>query len=318
MSARKRRNRRSPGRSSTLGLFLVLVVAVAVGVLVGGYIGRQSPPPYVPARTAAALPPVKTAAPSPQRHDASHGPSADAPRASNQPSNAPPPTAEPPTAETPSVEKAAPAKPRPRRAAGYTGELVRCAGSSKVALTFDAGASPEPTPAILSALRTAGVHSTFFLTGKWSEQNPALVRRMAAEGHEIANHTYSHPDLRKLTDEQIADQLAKTDEILRRTAGQGVSSYFRPPFGGRDKRVLSAASQAGYSAVYWSLDSWDSFKKGITSREISERVLGRVEGGDIVLMHCGSAATAQALPGIIEELRRRGLEPATISELAEQ
>lgn len=184
-----------------------------------------------------------------------------------------------------------------------------------VALTFDAGASSKPTPDLLDTLGSASLRVTFFLTGKWCERNEALVRRMHDEGHEIANHTYSHPDLRKLSDDAVRDQLDKVDEIILRITGAHCAPYFRPPYGARDKRVLRVASEAGYTSIYWSLDSWDAFKKSITSDEIEERVLDRIQGGDIVLMHCGSPATAAALPDLISRLRSRGLRVVRVSEL---
>jgi len=195
------------------------------------------------------------------------------------------------------------------------GEVSHVAGSMKVALTLDAGASAAPTPSILKTLAASGVQVTFFLTGKWAEQNEGLVRRIRSEGHEIGNHTYSHPDLRKLSDAGILDQLKKTDDIIARITGRECDPLFRPPFGSRDRRVLRVAGDAGFACVYWSLDSWDSYKKGITSQEITERVLSRVQGGDIVLMHCGSQATADALPGLINALESRGYGIVKVSEL---
>lgn len=186
---------------------------------------------------------------------------------------------------------------------------------SRIALTFDAGASAAPTPDLLDALASAGLRVTFFLTGKWCERNPDLVKRIAADGHEIANHTYSHKDLRTLTDEQIRAQLADMNDVVVRLTGRDTAPYFRPPYGARDKRVLNAAADAGYSSIYWSVDSWDAFKTGITADEIRDRVLEKARAGDIVLMHCGSRPTAEALPGIIDELRSRGLEIVTVSEL---
>ncbi len=184
-----------------------------------------------------------------------------------------------------------------------------------VALTFDAGASSKPTPDLLDALNAAGPRVTFFLTGRWCEQNEALVRRIHNDGHEIANHSYSHPDLRKLGDEAIREQLAKVDEIVARITGEHCAPYMRPPYGGRDKRVLRIASEEGYTSVYWSLDSWDAYKRGITSHEIKRRVLDRIQGGDVVLMHCGSRATADALPELIRDLQSRGLQVVTVTEL---
>lgn len=229
-----------------------------------------------------------------------------------------------PTARVTEQKPATPSAPAPpeakrgtvHRLAAYPGEIGHTASKTRIALTLDAGASPSPTPGILQTLRDAGVHVTFFLTGKWCEQNPDLVKEIAADGHEIGNHTYSHPDLRKLDDAAIAEQLSKTEDIVVGLTGKSTKPYFRPPFGGRDKQVLGVAGEQGYTSVYWSLDSLDAYKKGITSLEIEKRVLDRAQGGDVVLMHCGSAATAAALPEIIAKLRERGFEIVKVSELA--
>ncbi|MEN6370980.1 MAG: polysaccharide deacetylase family protein [Armatimonadota bacterium] len=188
-------------------------------------------------------------------------------------------------------------------------------GGGRIALTFDAGASPKPTPALLRILASKGVRATFFLTGKWVEGNRELTRQIAAAGHEIGNHTYSHPDLRKLTDDEIREQLARTEELVQSTAGISTKPLFRAPFGARDSRVLSVAHDEGYRSVYWTVDSWDAFKKGIAADEIRDRVLDRSQDGSIVLMHCGSSPTVDALPEIIDGLRARGYELVTVSEL---
>ena len=295
-----------------------MAVAVIVGVCAGSYLGRHFTIPY----TTAARPhgPSHQSRPAASEADRS-------PNARVRPSHGPVPApvrdqpAEPRQTATVTPEKPPPPpreSPKPkhrRRTSGYAGEIAHTDSASMVALTFDAGASGAPTPAVLDALKSAGLHVTFFLTGKWCERNEALVKRIHDGGHEIANHTYSHPDLRELTDEAIKEQIEKTDEIVLRITGEHCAPYLRPPYGGRDKRVIRIASEAGNRTVYWSLDSWDSFKKGITSREIRERVLDRVQGGDVVLLHCGSQATADALPELIRELEARGYRVVTVSEM---
>lgn len=212
-----------------------------------------------------------------------------------------------------------PDSPAPPAASGHTTKVELMQGSSgsgMIALTFDAGASPKPTPSILRTLKHYGVHSTFFLTGRWMESNPGLTREIAEDGHEISNHSYSHPDFTKLDDTHIHEQLEKTEQIAEDTAGISTKPFFRPPYGARNTHVRTVAAEEGYQSVFWSVDSWDAFKKGITPAEIKDRVLSKAKGGSIVLMHCGSAATAEALPSIIEELRARGYRLVTVSELA--
>ncbi len=141
------------------------------------------------------------------------------------------------------------------------------------------------------------------------------MRQIRDEGHEIGNHTWSHKDMGKLSDAQVTDELTRMDDIVLRITGGHTQPYFRPPFGARNQHVRELAAQEGYRTIYWSLDSWDSVKAGITSEEITDRVLGKVTGGDIVLMHCGSQASAGALPGLIRDLEKRGFKIVTISEL---
>jgi len=195
-------------------------------------------------------------------------------------------------------------------------ELVRGSPNErKIALTFDAGSSRDPAPAILETLRSEGVRATFFLTGRWAEKNPDLVRAIARDGHLIGNHSYSHPDFRRLSATEIAEEIEKTEKIIEREAGVSTKPYFRPPYGGLDRRVLDTIGEAGYITVYWSVDSWDGFKKGITADEIRRRVLSRAKPGAIVLMHCGNRSTAEALPEIIRSLRAQGYELVPVSEL---
>ena len=202
-----------------------------------------------------------------------------------------------------------------KRYAGYPTEIAYVKGSSRIALTFDAGASAAPTPAILAALKDADLQATFFLTGKWCEKNPELTKQIINDGHEIGNHSYSHPDFRKISDSAIAEQLKKTENIVVNLTGQSTKPLFRPPYGGRNKHVLSVVGGQGYTSIYWSLDSWDAFKKRITSTEIRDRILKRVQGGDIVLLHCGSEPTAKQLPELIEKLKDRGFTMVKVSEL---
>lgn len=187
--------------------------------------------------------------------------------------------------------------------------------SRKIALTFDAGASPLPTPDILDILARHGIHATFFLTGAWIEKNPDLTCRIANEGHEIGNHTFSHKGLTKLTARETMEELERTEQLMLKLTGRSTKPLVRVPYGVRDKRVISVLSKAGYRSIYWNLDSWDGFKKDITPDEIKQRVLSKVSNGSIILFHCGSRATADTLDSILQQLLSEGYEPVTISDL---
>lgn len=189
-----------------------------------------------------------------------------------------------------------------------------------VALTLDAGADAAPTPRMLEALRARGVTITFFLTGRWIRDNPDLVRQIVADGHEIANHTFNHPDLTTLEDDAIRAELADTEAILRETApGAGIRPFFRPPYGAYDERVLRVIIDAGYLPVYWTLDSLDSVGEPKTAAFLLERVTGKLTPdelrGAIILAHCGSAATADALPQILDRLSVMGFEVRKLSDV---
>jgi peptidoglycan/xylan/chitin deacetylase (PgdA/CDA1 family) len=142
-----------------------------------------------------------------------------------------------------------------------------------------------------------------------------LVRRIAAAGHELANHTYSHPDLCRLSNAAVARELERTDALVRRITGRGTRPYFRPPFGSRDRRVLREAARCGYCSVYWTTDSLDSIRQDVTPQQIERRVLAHARPGSIILMHCGSQATARALPRLLGALERRGYRIVTVGEL---
>lgn len=184
-----------------------------------------------------------------------------------------------------------------------------------VALTFDAGSSAEPVPKILRALAQRGLHCTFFLTGQWMERYPEAARQIAEAGHELGNHSWSHPAFTSLSDEQIREQLRRTEEIAQRVCGRSTKPLFRPPFGARDERVRTVVAEEGYLTVYWTIDSWDSVKKEITPQMITDRVMRYMRPGAIVLMHCGSEATAEALLQLLNALEAQGYQVVTVSEL---
>ena len=115
-----------------------------------------------------------------------------------------------------------------------------------------------------------------------------------------------------------AETKGRTEEIVEGTLGKSTRPYFRPPLGARDSRVRRVVGDEGFLTVYWTLDSRDSVDRGITADQIRERVLGKAGPGSIVLMHCGSQASADALPGILRGLKERGLTPVTIGRLLQE
>lgn len=188
-------------------------------------------------------------------------------------------------------------------------------GVKRVALTFDAGSNAAAVRSILDTLARKNLRVTFFLTGQFCERFPEESRLIGAAGHEIGNHSFSHPRLTRLTEEGIRDELEKGRASIERATGSSVAMLFRPPFGDRNARTDTTVRSLGYQSVMWTLDSHDSVVKGITADRVAERVLQKVCPGGVVLMHCGSVASAEALPRIIEELTRRGYTIAPVSQV---
>lgn len=189
----------------------------------------------------------------------------------------------------------------------------------RVALTLDAGAGSEPVPSILATLRERDIRVTFFLTGAWVRDNPDLARQIVADGHEIANHSLNHPDFRDLENEQIVDELDSTERLIKEIAGVTARPFFRPPYGAYDRRVLLTVAEQGYLPIYWTLDSLDSVGEPKTPEFLVERVTTTLTAeelrGAIILAHCGSAATAEALPTILDRFDELGLEVRPLSEV---
>jgi peptidoglycan/xylan/chitin deacetylase (PgdA/CDA1 family) len=190
-----------------------------------------------------------------------------------------------------------------------------------LALTLDAGADAAPVPAMLKTLREHNVKLTFFLTGTWIKDNPDLARQIVADGHEIANHSFTHPDFRNLSDAAFRKELDDTEALLQETTGASSRPLFRPPYGAYDARVLQLVESQGYLPIYWTLDSLDSVGEPKTPDFLFERVTSKLAPdklrGAIILAHCGSQPTADALPRILDRFAELGLEVKKVSEVLE-
>jgi peptidoglycan-N-acetylglucosamine deacetylase len=174
-----------------------------------------------------------------------------------------------------------------------------------VALTFDDGPHPESTPWLLEELETYGLRATFFLVGRQVERFPELAQRIADEGHDLANHTYDHPDLRQLGDGAIDTQLRVTNEIITEVAGV-TPRWFRPPFGATNDRVRARVVAHGMTEVIWSLDTHD-WRASVSEADIIAAVTS-AENGDVVLAHDrGKPNTPGAVAAIAADFEARGL-----------
>lgn len=186
-----------------------------------------------------------------------------------------------------------------------------------IALTFDDGPDPVDTPAILDLLGEYHAHATFFITGKKAEQYPEIVKREAIEGHEVANHTYTHRMLLRCSDEQIRSEIARAQRSIALAAG-AKPVLFRPPEGFFNSRVLSVGREEGLLTVLWSwhhpTDDWA--RPGVG--HIVKGIMSDVRSGDIVLLHdyvSGKTQTIDALRIILPKLTQEGYRFVTVSEL---
>lgn len=189
--------------------------------------------------------------------------------------------------------------------------------SSKViALTFDDGSDGANINKILSILSTHNIKATFFLTGSGAENHPQAIKNIAAKGHQLANHSYSHPDFRTLTATQMKSQLDRTETIIKNLTGKTTKPIFRAPFGSVNSNVLAGVGAAGYGyTIHWNIDTIDW--RGDSATTITNKVLNNVVPGTIVLMHTGAGAsgTPTALPNIITKLKAKGYSFVTVSQL---
>ena len=194
---------------------------------------------------------------------------------------------------------------------------VRCVGNNemKIALTFDDGPHRCYTPEILDVLDGYGVKATFFVIGENCRENLGIVRRELDSGHEIGNHTYSHPHLTNITAEKLFGEIVCTENILFEV-GEYRPKLFRPPEGVYSLTVSGTLERLDYIPILWTVDTTDW--KHPSAEKIAKTVTDNVKPGSIILCHdyvSGKSNTAAAMRLFIPELLKRGYVFVTVSEL---
>ena len=184
----------------------------------------------------------------------------------------------------------------------------------KVALSFDAAWGNEDTQEILNILKNHDVHVTFFMTGGWVEKYPDDVKAIYEAGHDLGNHSETHPNMSQLSNEQKTEELMLVHKKVKELTGEDMY-LFRPPYGDYDDEVILNAKENGYYTIQWDVDSLDWKDYGVDSivdTVVNHKNLGN---GSIILCHNGAKYTKDALDAMINGLQEKGYEIVPVSEL---
>src|SRR5436190_10873019 len=182
-----------------------------------------------------------------------------------------------------------------------------------IAMTFDDGPSATLTPKLLDILATHQIKATFFVIGENVAEHPEIVTREAKEGHEIANHSWSHPNFGKMSDDGVRSQLRRTDDAIRNAIGNS-PTLMRPPYGSISVRQKKWINQEfGYKIVLWDVDPLDWRRPG--ANVVCNRIVKNTRAGSIILAHDIHPGTIDAMPCVLNQLEAKGFKFVTVSEL---
>jgi peptidoglycan/xylan/chitin deacetylase (PgdA/CDA1 family) len=182
-----------------------------------------------------------------------------------------------------------------------------------IAMTFDDGPHAQNTPRLLDMLKERGIHATFFLVGQNAAEYPQIVKRIVAEGHDIANHSWSHPQLSRMTDEGVRQEIEKTQAAI--LAGSGVTpKLMRPPYGAFTERQRRWANgEFGFKIILWDVDPLDW--KVRNAAHVQSEILRQTQAGSIILSHDIHKTTVDAMPATLDALAAKGFKFVTVSQL---
>ncbi|MCK2217570.1 polysaccharide deacetylase family protein [Actinomadura sp. ATCC 31491] len=193
-----------------------------------------------------------------------------------------------------------------KKAAAVDCEQVKC-----IALTFDDGPG-KYAGTLLDTLKKYDAKATFFLEGQYAKSRPQYVKRMVAEGHELGNHSYSHPDFTKSEPGAIRNEIQKTQDAVKKAAGVE-PKLLRPPYGLADLTVSDIAEEYGMPIILWTAGSEDWSSKNVEA--IKKKTLEVAKPGGIILMHDWVKQTVDAMPSIVKSLQNKGYHLVTVSEV---
>lgn len=187
-----------------------------------------------------------------------------------------------------------------------------------VALTFDDGPDPSYTPVVLDVLKKYDARATFFILGIRAEKHPDIIKRMAREGHEVGNHSYSHRDFGKKDDtDYMLMEIRRANDIIYRLSGQK-SVLFRPPGGYLSNALIDLVKKEKLTIAYWSYIQDTKDWKGSSAESIANHLIKNIKPGQIIILHDGcnnGMETARAVNIVLDKLSRDGWRFVTVSEL---
>lgn len=200
--------------------------------------------------------------------------------------------------------------PAPRAASQYNSAHT---ARRVIALTFDDGPHPDLTPKLLDILRQNGVRATFFVVGRNVKAYPEIARRIVAEGHEIANHSWSHPALPKLGAAGLRHEIENTNAVIESVTGRRPTNM-RPPYGALNPRVRDYLTKGqNMNIILWSVDPLDWKRPG--AQVVTQRLVEGATPGGILLAHDIHPGTVEAMPDVIAQLKAKGYGFATVGQL---
>jgi polysaccharide deacetylase family sporulation protein PdaB len=181
-----------------------------------------------------------------------------------------------------------------------------------VALTFDAAWGADKTQGIIDILNEHGADATFFLVGFWVDKFEAETKKIADAGLEIANHSNNHLNMAKLPEDEIEKEIISVNERISKLTGK-TPKFFRPPYGAYNNKLLDTVAGLDMITIQWSIDTLDW--KGLSAKEITERVVPKAKNGDIILFHNNSDNVLKALPLVLVGLKNKGFSFVRLSDL---
>ena len=181
-----------------------------------------------------------------------------------------------------------------------------------VSLTMNCAWNADDIDSILDTLNKYNIKITFFIVGDWADKYPEAVKKINENGHEIGNHSNTHPHINKLNIDKNSEEITKCSEKLKNITGKEVNLY-RCPYGEYNNTVINAANSLNYYPIQWSLDTLDY--TGLTGNEMWNRLDRKLKKGDIILMHNGTKHTADSLELLIKNIQSKGFEIKKVSDI---